>query len=327
MMLSEVVLECRDCERSAALAKRTRSSVACDCGAEYLPPRLDPERALNGLLSDSECMARWAPYFQGSALDYDRRREPERLLTPAEREQLDAKNERARSCARGLFVRLESLRTEAARTRGPELVRAVAVIDWLVERCGSERTKGARIGGEVVAPKLSKLVGEAFADEATKQRARAVPPVARRAPSDPPPKSPPSLEFTEDPVFTTETPEQRERSLAETLSIRAQEWSTWHQAQGAFVVEGLAWLLRRLLHAHHERTRQQTAAEIRADAEQARVAIERHGAELLRDAAWLWNATDVATEEAERGFEEICGAAITRIKAEQERRKKAKEQR
>jgi len=319
--------ECIECRATAARARRLAARIRCRCGAELIPPVRTDEALLQRLLDASEQMARWAPYFQGSAIDYDRRREPERLLTPAEREQLDAKNERARSCARGLFVRLESLRTEAARTRGPELVRAVAVIDWLVERCGSERTKGARIGGEVVAPKLSKLVGEAFADEATKQRARAVPPVARRAPSDPPPKAPPSLEFTEDPVFTTETPEQRERALAETLSIRAQEWSTWHQAQGVFVVEGLVWLLRRLLHAHHERERQRTAAEIRADAEQAKLAIERHGAELLRDASWAWSATDVATEEPQRGFEEICSAAITRIKTEQERRKRAEEQR
>ena len=135
-------------------------------------------------------------------------------------------------------------------------------------------------------------------------------------------------ELTSDPVdLATETPEQRERALAETLSIRAQEWSTRHQAQGAFVVEGLVWLLRRLMHAHHERERQRTAAEIRADAEQAKVAIERHGAELLWDAAWLWSATDVATEDPQRGFEEICGAAVARIVAEQERRKRAEEQR
>lgn len=218
-MTSAVVLErehCLLCVTSAGIAKRMRTIVTCDCGAEYLPPPFDHERALQLLLRDADVMARWAPYFQGSAIDYDRRREPERLLTPAEREQLDAKNERARSCARGLFVRLESLRTEAARTRGPELVRAVAVIDWLVERCGSERTKGARIGGEVVAPRLSRLVGEAFADAETRARAS-----ARPSPKD------------------------------------------------------------------------ERAAEIRALAEQAKVAIERHGAELLRDAARLW-------EECER---------------------------
>lgn len=242
--------ECIECRATAARARRLAARIRCRCGAELIPPVRTDEALLQRLLDASEQMARWAPYFQGSAIDYDRRREPGPLLTPAEREQLDAKNERARSCARGLFVRLESLRTEAARTRGPELTRAVAVIDWLVERCGSERTKGARIGGEVVAPRLSRLVGEAFADAETRARAS-----ARPSPKD------------------------------------------------------------------------ERAAEIRALAEQAKVAIERHGAELLRDAAWLWNATDVATEEAERGFEEICGAAITRIKAEQERRKKAKEQR
>lgn len=217
-MSSAVVLvseHCLLCALSAATAKRTRSPITCDCGAEYLPPRLDPERALNGLLSDADVMARWAPYFQGSALDLDPRRMPGPLLTEREREQRDERNERERSRARTLFVRLEALRTEAARTRGPELQRAVAVIDWLVERCGSERTKGARIGGEVVAPRLSRLVGEAFADAETRARA-----CARPAPKD------------------------------------------------------------------------ERAAEIRALAEQAKLAIERHGAELLRDAAWLWSEVE-----------------------------------
>lgn len=176
---------------------------------------------------------------------------PGPLLTEREREQRDERNERERSRARVLFVRLEALRSEAARTRGPEITRAAAVIDWLIERCGSERTRGHRVGGEVVAPKLSRLVGEAFADAETRARAS-----ARPSPKD------------------------------------------------------------------------ERAAEIRALAEQAKLAIERHGAELLRDAAWVWSATDVATEEAERGFEEICGDAVARIAAEQERRKKAeKEQR
>lgn len=318
--------ECSECRATAARARRLAARIRCRCGAELIPPVRTDEALLQRLLDASEQMARWAPYFQGSAIDYDRRREPERLLTPAEREQLDAKNERARSCARGLFVRLESLRTEAARTRGPELVRAVAVIDWLVERCGSERTRGHRVGGEVIAPKLSKLVGEAFADEATKQRARAVPPVAKRPPSDPPPKSPPELVLSAEPHAA-----MGEREIIAALSQRAQERKAHAECVDVYCVQAIVWLLRRLLHVHHERERQRTAAEIRADAEQAKVAIERHGAELLRDAAWLWNATDVATdvatEEAERGFEEICGAAITRIVAEQERRKRAEGER
>lgn len=60
MMLSEVVLECRDCQASATLAKRTGSAVACDCGAEYLPPPFDHERALQQLLRDADTLARWA---------------------------------------------------------------------------------------------------------------------------------------------------------------------------------------------------------------------------------------------------------------------------
>ena len=148
--------ECIECRATAARARRLAARIRCRCGAELIPPVRTDEALLQRLLDASEQMARWAPYFQGSAIDYDRRREPERLLTPSEREQLDARNERARAGARGLFVRLEQLRTEAARTRGPELQRAVAVIDWLVERCGSERTRGHRVGGEVIAPKLSR---------------------------------------------------------------------------------------------------------------------------------------------------------------------------
>lgn len=215
---SEVVLEAEECPRcgeTAARARRLAARISCDCGAEYQGPQRDPERLLQSLLGAVETMARWAPYFQGSAIDYDRRREPGPLLTPAEREQLDAKNERARAGARGLFVRLEQLRTEAARTHGPELQRACAVIDWLIERGGSERTKGHRVGGEVVAPKLSRLVGEAFVDRQTRQLARATP----RPGSD------------------------------------------------GYVV-------------------------IRAAAERAKTAIEEHGAELLRDAAWLWSEVE-----------------------------------
>ena len=275
--------ECIECRATAARARRLAARIRCRCGAELIPPVRTDEALLQRLLDASEQMARWAPYFQGSAIDYDRRREPGPLLTPAEREQLDAKNERARSCARGLFVRLESLRTEAGRTRGPELQRAVAVIDWLIERCGSERTRGHRVGGEVVAPKLSRLVGEAFADEATKARARAVPPVARRAPSDPPPKAPPELQLSPEPHAA-----MGEREIIAALSQRAQERKAHAECVDVYCVQAIGWLLRRLLHAHHERERQRTAAEIRAIAEQAKVAIERHGAELLRDAAWLW---------------------------------------
>ena len=211
---AEVVLEAEECPRcgeTAARARRLAARISCVCGAEYQGPQRDPERQLQSLLWAVELMARWAPYFQGSAIDYDRTRQPERPLTPAEREQQDERNERGRACARSLFVRLEALRSEAHYTQGPELQRAVAVIDYLVERCGSERTKGHRVGGEVVAPKLSRLVGEAFADTQTRQLARATP----RPGSD------------------------------------------------GYVV-------------------------IRAAAEQAKLAIERHGAELLRDAAWLW---------------------------------------
>ena len=275
--------ECIECRATAARARRLAARIRCRCGAELIPPVRNDEALLQRLLDASEQMARWAPYFQGSAIDYDRRREPGPLLTPAEREQLDAKNERARAGARGLFVRLEQLRTEAARTHGPELQRACAVIDWLIERCGSERTRGHRVGGEVVAPKLSRLVGEAFADEATKQRARAVPPVAKRPPSDPPPKAPPELQLSPEPHAA-----MGEREIIAALSQRAQERKAHAECVDVYCVQAIGWLLRRLLHAHHERERQRTAAEIRADAEQAKVAIERHGAELLRDAAWLW---------------------------------------
>lgn len=325
-MNTAVVLEhqhCLLCVLSAATAKRTRSAVACDCGAEYLPPPFDHEHALQQLLHDADTLARWGPCYQGSAMDIDRtRRAPSELLTDDDRERRDEQRERERSRARGLFVRLEALRCEAARTHGPELVRAVAVIDHLIERCGSERTRGHRVGGEVVAPKLSRLVGEAFADEATKQRARAVPPIAKRPPSDPPPKAPPELQLSPEP-----RPDMTEREIIDALSLRAFERRAHAALIDAYVVAGLAWCLRRLAYLYNERTRQQTAAEIRADAEQAKVAIERHGAELLRDAAWLWSATDVATEEPPRGFEEICGAAITRIVAEQERRKRAEGER
>ena len=297
--------------------------MACDCGAEYLPPASDHERALQALLSDAEVLARWAPYYQGSAMDIDRtRRAPSELLTDDDRERRDAQRERERSRARGLFVKLEALRCEAARTNGPELTRAGAVIDYLIERCGSERTRGHRVGGEVIAPKLSRLVGEAFADEATKARARAVPPVAKRPPSDPPPNAPPELVLSPEPHAA-----MCEREIIDALSQRAQERKAHAECVDAYCVQAIVWLLRRLLHAHHERERQRTAAEIRADAEQAKVAIERHGAELLRDAARLWAATDVATEDPQRGFEEICGAAVARIVAEQERRKRAEEQR
>lgn len=203
--------ECIECRATAARARRLAARIRCRCGAEYQGPQRDPERLLQSLLGAVETMARWAPYFQGSAIDYDRTRLPERLLTPAEREQQDERNERDRSRARLLFVRLEALRSEAHRTQGPELVRAVAVIDWLIERGGSERTKGHRVGGEVVAPKLSRLVGEAFADALTRQLARA----------------------------------------------------TLRPGSDGYAM-------------------------IRALAEQAKLAIERHGAELLRDAAWLW---------------------------------------
>ena len=321
--------DCSECPATHRRVLHRGVPARCRCGAEYVPPQTAAETRLRLLVRDADTLAEWAPHYQGRAMDLQRSRRPVAAdtRTPEERERREAAAERERSKARGLFVRLETLRCEAARSNGPELTRAVACIDWLIERHGAERTAARHVNARTELPSLSRLVGEAFADAVVRLRARAVPPVARRAPSDPPPKSPPSLEFTEDPVFTTETPEQRERALAETLSIRAQEWSTRHQAQGAFVVEGLVWLLRRLLHVHHERERQRTAAEIRADAEQAKVAIERHGAELLRDAAWLWSATDVATEDPQRGFEEICGAAVARIVAEQERRKRAEEQR
>jgi len=263
---------------------RTRIIVACGCGAEFVPPQPTPERLLQQLLDDAEILARWAPHYQGRAQDIDRtRRAPSELLTDDDRERRDEQRERERSRARGLFVRLEALRCEAARTRGPELTRAVAVIDHLIERCGSERTRGHRVGGEVIAPKLSRLVGEAFADAETKARARAVPPVAKQPPSDPPPNAPPELQLSPEP-----RPDMTEREIIDALSQRAQERKAHAECVDVYCVQAIAWLLRRLMHTHHERTRQQTAAEIRADAEQARVAIERHGAELLRDAAWLW---------------------------------------
>lgn len=281
--------ECIECRETAARARRLAARISCDCGAEYQGPQRAPERLLQSLLGAVETMARWAPYFQGSAIDYDRRREPGPLLTPAEREQLDARNERARSCARGLFVRLEVLRTEAARTRGPELTRAVAVLDYLIERCGSERTKGHRVGGEVVAPRLSRLVGEAFADAETKARARAVPPVAKQPPSDPPPNAPPELRLSAEPHAA-----MSEREIIDALSQRAQERKAHAECVDVYCVQAIVWLLRRLMHVHHERERQRqrTAAEIRADAERAKTAIEDHGAELLRDAAWLWSEVE-----------------------------------
>lgn len=246
---SEVVLEAEECPRcgeTAARARRLAARITCDCGAEYQGPQRDPERLLQSLLGAVETMARWAPYFHGSAIDYDRTRLPEQSLTPAEREERDEKNERGRACARELFVKLEALRTEAHRTQGPELVRAVAVIDWLIERGGPERTKGHRVGGEVVAPKLSRLVGEAFADALTRQLARATP----------------------------------------------------RPGSEGYVI-------------------------VRAAAERAKTAIEEHGAELLRDAAWLWSAAEsCATAEATKSFGEICSALTARVKAVQERRAK-----
>lgn len=123
------------------------------------------EQRLARLLSDADVLARWAPYYQGSAVDLARGpREPGPLLTEAERADREARREVERARARLLFVRLERLRVTAPR--------AGAVVDWLVERGGSERTRGYRVGGEVVAPRLSRLVGEAFATRETRAALR-----------------------------------------------------------------------------------------------------------------------------------------------------------
>lgn len=315
---------CSECPATHRRVLHRGVPAQCRCGAQYIPPQTAAETRLRQLVRDADTLAEWAPHYQGRAMDLQRSRRPVAAdtRTPEERERCEAAAERERSKARGLFVRLETLRCEAARSDGPELTRAVAVIDWLIERHGAERTAARHVNARTELPSLSRLVGEAFAEPGVRLRARAVPPVSRRAPSDPPPKAPPELVLSAEPRA-----DQSEREIIAALSQRAQERKAHAECVDVYCVQAIVWLLRRLLHAHHERERQRTAAEIRADAEQARVAIERHGAELLRDAAWLWSATDVATEEPPRGFEEICSAAITRIKTEQERRKEAEEQR
>jgi hypothetical protein len=267
-------------------------------------------------------LARWGPYYQGSAQDIDRsRRAPADDGDEYTQQRRDEQRELDRGRARVLFVRLERLRGEAARTRGPELVRAVACITWLVERCGSERTRGVRVGGEVTAPKLSRLAGEAFADEATKARAKAAPAVVRRAPSDAPPTPPPELQLSPEP-----RPDMTEREIIDALSQRAQERSAHQALIDRYVVAALMWLLARAPSVLRERERTKSAAEIRSDAESARLAIEEHGAELLRDAAWLWSAAHEATEETQGeplvSFEQVCSALTARVKAAQERRAK-----
>lgn len=158
------------------------------------PRVVSDEQRLARLLADADVLARWAPYYQGSAMDLARGpRDPGPLLTDAERAEREARREAERARARGLFVRLERLRVAS--------VRAASVVAWLMERGGSERTRGYRVGGEVVAPRLSRLVGEAFATRETR-----------------------------------------------------------------------------------------AALRVRATAEQARMLVERHGAELLRDAAQAWEA-------------------------------------
>lgn len=314
--MTALALDC--CSLAIRRAQRTRQPQHCACGAEYVPKSFEHERALEQLRRDADAMARWAPYYQGSAMDVDRtRRAPSALLTDDEREARDARTEQQRAAARPLFVRLEALRAEAARTRGPELVRAVAVIDWLIGHCGSERTKGVRVGSEVRAPKLPRLCGEAFADEATKRRATPPPRVRPQAPSDEPPKPPPPLTLSPVP-----SPAATEREIVEAHAVRAQERLAHRTVTGRYVVEVLVWLLRRAL---HERALQ-AAKDATDDADGARAAIERHGVELLQDAAWLWSATSSGEViEQPLSFEQICAALTARIEAERERRRRERE--
>lgn len=308
-MKDALALDC--CALAIRRAQRTRQPQRCDCGAEYIPRSYESERALEQLRRDADTMARWAPHYQGQAVDLQRSRRPVAadLLTDDEREARDARTEQQRAAARPLFLRLEALRAEAARTRGPELARAVAVIDWLLGHCGSERTKGHAVGSEVRAPKLPKLCGEAFADEPTKRRATPPPRVRPQAPSEDPPTPPPALVLSDDPV--------------DGPRLRAQERLAHELVVGRYVVAVLVWLLRRAL---YERALK-TAKDAQDDAAGARAAIERHGVELLQDAAWLWSAAHEATQETQgeppRSFEEICDTLTKRLEAEQERRARA----